>query len=79
MKQTKTSRRFILFKESRLFKAASAALILGACLTIGYFYLSSHKLVREIYEAETRSTIVEFKKNFLKNTVDNFISQLKEE
>ena len=79
MKQTKTSRRFKLFKESRLFKAASAALILGACLTIGYFYLSSHKLVREIYEAETRSTIVEFKKNFLKNTVDNFISQLKEE
>ncbi len=68
-----------MYSESRLFKVASAALILGFCLTIGYSYLSSHRLVREIYEAETRSTIIDFKKTFLKNTVDNFISQLEEE
>lgn len=79
MKQTKANRRFVLFKESRLFKIASIALILGACLTIGYFYLSSHSLVRNIYEAETRTTLIEFKKAFLKNTVDNLISQLEQE
>lgn len=54
----------------------SILLIIVICLVISYFYLTSHSKAREIYENETRAMVIELKKSFLKNTVDNLILRI---
>ncbi len=58
---------------SRWHRAVWLVTIALICLVISLFYLFSYQQMGEIYESETRVTIVELKKIFLKNTVDNLI------
>lgn len=46
------------------------------CVIISYFYFLSYHEVRKIYEIGTYNTVVNIKKSFLKNTVDNLIFEL---
>lgn len=60
----------------RRHRVVIATLIVVICMVISYFYLISHNKIGEIYQDETQNTIVNIKKSFLKNTVDNLIYEI---
>lgn len=51
-------------------------IILIVCLLISIFYSYSFNVVGNIYQDETQNTIINIKKSFLKNTVDNLIMEI---
>ncbi len=57
-------------------RIATAALIVVICSLISHFYLISNNNIEEIYQDETKNAIIELKKSFLKNTVDNLILEI---
>jgi len=74
----KTFLQIMLAYES-LHKTVSVALIVMLCTIISYLYLSSTNKIGEIYQNETKATVVELKKVFLKSTIDNLIQELEED
>mgnify|MGYP000855916810 CR=1 FL=1 len=74
----KTFLQIMLAYES-LHKTVSVALIVMLCAIISYLYLSSTNKIGEIYQNETKATVVELKKVFLKSTIDNLIQELEED
>ena len=46
------------------------------CVLVVLLHLSSHDRTQEIYLSQTRELIVELKKDFLKDTVNNLISEI---
>ncbi|NLV85754.1 MAG: diguanylate cyclase [Clostridiales bacterium] len=62
--------------ESRFGRKIHIFFIIIICFVISYFYIASHIKTRDIYENEIRSQIIELKKSFLKNTVDNMILRI---
>ncbi len=62
--------------DSHRYRIVSIAIITLICIVISLFYLFFYLQIGEIYTNETRSSIVELKKTFLKNTVDNLIQEL---
>ena len=54
----------------------SIGLIIVICFFISYFYIVSHSALGKIYQEETRDTIVDIKKTFLKDTIDNLFTEI---
>ncbi len=54
----------------------SIGLIIIICFFISYFYIVSHSALGKIYQEETRDTIVDIKKTFLKDTIDNLFTEI---
>ena len=54
----------------------SVILITLMCSAISYFYLVSHNAFGKIYQEETRNTIIEIKKTFLKDTINNLFVEI---
>lgn len=65
-----------LFTAKHLHRTTTAALIVVICLVISYFYVVSHNSIGDIYQDETQNTIIDLKKSFLKNTVDNLVHEI---
>ena len=57
-------------------KTIFAALIAVLCAFTSYFYLMTSDNINEIYASETRSAVLNMKKAFLKDTVDNLIREI---
>lgn len=57
-------------------RVITTAIILVICVLISSFYLYTHKKIGKIYQDETQNTIINIKKSFLKNTVDNLIFEI---
>ena len=62
--------------DSHRYRIVSIAIITLICIVISLFYLFFYLQIGEIYTNETRFSIVELKKAFLKNTVDNLIQEI---
>jgi diguanylate cyclase (GGDEF)-like protein len=58
------------------FKVGVAVIISAICLLVVSFYLFSIYEVSDVYKNETQKTILSLKKDFLKNTVNNLISEI---
>lgn len=54
----------------------TTALIISLCLLISIYFLFTYKKIAEIYQNETKNVIINIKKSFLKNTVDNLIYEI---
>lgn len=57
-------------------KVATALVIIAICILISAFYLYTYKKVGKIYQDETQNAIIDIRKSFLKNTVDNLIFEI---
>jgi len=57
-------------------RVVTTSLIIVICLLISIFYLYTYKKIGEIYQDETQNAILNIKKSFLKNTVDNLIFEI---
>jgi len=47
-----------------------------ACLIIGCYFSYSHKKISSIYSLQTENAIIDLKKNFIKDTVNNIIIEI---
>ncbi len=54
----------------------SIVLIIILGIMISYFYIISHNTFGRIYQEETRDTIIEIKKTFLKDTINNIFIEI---
>lgn len=50
-----------------------------ACFIIGCYFSYSHKKISSIYNLQTENTIIDLKKNFIKDTVNNIIIEIESE
>lgn len=66
------------FTVQRPYRLASAALIIVICAMISYFYMASFEHMGQIYQEETKNTILALKKSFLHDTVNNLINEIDE-
>ena len=57
-------------------RVLSILLIIFLCFVISYFYILSHNTFGRIYQEETRNTVIEIKKTFLKDTIDNIFAEI---
>ncbi|MGI6752312.1 MAG: diguanylate cyclase [Anaerovoracaceae bacterium] len=57
-------------------RTVTAVLVVLLCAVISYLFISSNDQMSKIYQEETRDSIVEIKKIFLKATVNNLIMDL---
>lgn len=60
----------------RKYRILTTTLIIAICLLISIYSLFTYKKIGEIYRDETRTAIINIKKSFLKNTVDNLIFEI---
>lgn len=51
-------------------------IIVIACLIIGCYFSYSHKKISSIYSLQTENAIIDLKKNFIKDTVNNIIIEI---
>ena len=61
------------FNKIRIF---SVIFIILMSIMTSYFYIESHNAFGKIYQDETRNTIVDIKKTFLKDTIENLITEI---
>ncbi len=54
----------------------SLIVVFGICLSVIYLHLLSHNKTQEIYLAQTEKTIIELKKDFIKDTVNNMFLEI---
>jgi diguanylate cyclase (GGDEF)-like protein len=66
----------ILLTRNKTNKFITGILIFIICIFIGLFFLISYFRVWKIYEDETKTTVIELKKLFLKDTVCNLINEI---
>lgn len=57
-------------------RVVTLVLIIILCTAISYFYLAQYKEVSNIHEEETKNTIINIKKSFLKNRIDNLVADI---
>lgn len=57
-------------------RVVTLVLIIIICTAISYFYLAQYNEVSNIHEEETKNTIINIKKIFLKNTIDNLVADI---
>ncbi|MDF2949926.1 MAG: Diguanylate cyclase [Sedimentibacter sp.] len=58
------------------YRIVTAVLVIVICLLISIYYLYTYKKIGEIYQEETKNSIITIKKSLLKNTVDNLIFEI---
>ena len=58
------------------YRITIVALIVIICGVIGHFHFASLSKIGDIYQSEIEKTIINIKKSFLKNTVDNLIHEI---
>lgn len=58
------------------YRAVTAVLVMVICLLISIYYLYTYKKIGEIYQEETKNSILSIKKSLLKNTVENLIFEI---
>lgn len=62
-----------------IYRAIIIALIIAFLAAVSYLFILSTSEVGEIYQGETKTTIIILKKMFLENTIDNLIQELETE
>lgn len=58
------------------YRGVTAVFVIVICLLISIYYLYTYKKIVEIYQEETKNSILSIKKSLLKNTVDNLIFEI---